>query len=177
MAKKKIPSLIVEYASDSGNLHYLSVIEYRRQNYLVIVDNITSDELGAYVLDHVQQEKLNLQELMSIITLWFYKGSDNYPLSFEFSRLGLTPATTRIYKTFELAHVTRLIGRDFRFDIETPPKIRRRRVSLIPAGTEVRLKRRAEDRKALEALSAAIAQTSQEAHQSTAEVKSFPTQL
>jgi len=173
VAKRKIPNLIVEYASDSGNLHYLSVIEYRRQNYLAVIDNITTQEIGAYVLDHVQQEKLDLRELMAIITFWFYKGSDKYPLSFEFSRLGLTPATTRIYKTFELAHVTRLIGADFKFDVESAPKIRRRRVSLIPAGTEVRLKRRAEDRIALEALQRAISQTFEPAQGSTAEVLTF----
>lgn len=152
MAKKKVPSLIVEFASDSGNLYYLSVLEYRRKNYLCIVDNISSEEVGAYVLDFAQQEKLDLKQLMSVITYWFYRGSTAYPLSFEFSRLGITPATNRIYKTFELAHVTRLIGFDFRYDFESPPKIRRRRVSLIPAGAEIRLKRSTEDRKALAAL-------------------------
>lgn len=158
MAKKRIPNLIVEYASDSGNLFFLSVIEYRRKNYLVIVDNITSEEVGAYVLDYAQQEQLDLKQLMNVITYWFYRGSSDYPLSFEFSRLGVTPAANRIYKTFELTHVTRLIGCDFRYNFEEAPKIRRRRVSLIPAGTEIRLKRSSEDRKALEALQAAIVQ-------------------
>ena len=141
MAKKRIPNLIVEFASDSGNLHYLSVIEYRRENFLVIVDNITSEEIGAYVLDHAQQERIDLKSLMSAITYWFYRGSDSYPLSFEFSRLGITPATNRIYKTFELSHVTRLIGKDFRYDFEAAPKIRRRRANKIPAGTEIHLRR------------------------------------
>jgi hypothetical protein len=157
LAKKKIPNLIVEFASDSGNLHFLSVIEHRRQNYLAIVDNISSEEVGAYVLDYAQQEKLDVRQLLSAATLWFYRGSTRYPLSFEFSRLGLTPATNRIYKTFELPHVTRLIGNDFRFDFETPPKIRRRRANLIPAGTEIRLRRNASDRQALESLKEAIA--------------------
>lgn len=170
MAKKKVPSLIVEFASDSGNLYYLSVLEYRRQNYLCIVDNISSEEVGAYVLDFAQQEKLDLKQLMSIITYWFYRGSTQYPLSFEFSRLGITPATNRIYKTFELAHVTRLIGHDFRYDFESAPKVRRRRVSLIPAGTEVRLKRSMEDRKALAALAGAIAQPEQQVQVSSFEV-------
>lgn len=157
MAKKKVPNLIVEFASDSGNMFFLTVLEYRRQNYLAIIDNVSSDEIGAYVLDFAQQERLDLRQLMSVITLWFYRGSGNYPLSFEFSRLGMSPMTNRIYKTFELPHVTRLIGNDFRFDFETPPKVRRRRVSLIPAGAEIHLKRSSSDRKALEALKEAIA--------------------
>lgn len=171
MAKRKIPNLIVEFASDTGNLHYLSVIEYRRQNYLVVVDNITSEEVGAYVLDFAQQEKIDLRALMEVITTWFYRGSHTYPLSFEFSRLGIAGLTTRIYKTFELTHVTRLIGFDFRFDMETPPKVKRRRVSLIPAGTEIRLKRSTEARKVLSTLSAAIVPIEQLAPVSSSEPK------
>lgn len=156
MAKKKVPNLIVEFASDSGTMFFLSVLEYRRENYLVIVDNVSSEEIGAYVLDFAQQERLDVRQLMTIVTRWFYSGSSSYPLSFEFSKLGISPLANRIYKTFELAHVTRLIGYDFRYDLETPPKIRRRRASLIPAGTEVRLKRSSQDSKALSTLQAAI---------------------
>jgi hypothetical protein len=156
LAKKKVPNLIVEFASDSGTMFFLSVLEYRRENYLVIVDNISSEDVGAYVLDFAQQERLDLRDLMSVITKWFYSGSTQHPLSFEFSKLGMAPAVNRIYKTFELAHVTRLIGYDFRYNFEALPKIRRRRVSLIPAGTEVRLKRSSTECTALAALQAAI---------------------
>lgn len=140
MSKRKIPELFIERAEDSGNFFYLSVIEYRRENFLVVVDNITSDSIYAYVLDFAQQEGMNMKELISIITYWFYKGSRTYPLSFEFSRLGISGITNRIYKAFELQHVTRLIGKDFSYDLLKPPKIRRRRANMIPAGVEIRLK-------------------------------------
>jgi len=141
MPKKRIPDLAVEWASDQGNMFFLSVIEYRKENYLAVIDNITSEDVGAFVLDYAQQEGIDLKQLMSLVTLWFYRGSYDYPLSFEFSRLGIAGRTNRIYKTFELVHVTRLIGRDFRFDLMEAPKVRRRRVSRIPAGVEIRLKR------------------------------------
>lgn len=144
MAKKKIPNLVVERAEDQGNYFFLSVLEFRRENYLVIVDNISEDTLGAYVLDYAQQEGLDLKQLISIITTWFYRASYRYPLSFEFSRLGIAQQTNRIYKNFELAHVTRLIGNDFKFDLEAAPKIRRRRVNMLPAGVEIKLKKSAQ---------------------------------
>ncbi|WP_407306188.1 hypothetical protein [Acinetobacter sp.] len=143
MSKRKIPQLVVERAEEQGNYFFLSVLEFRNETYLVIVDNITEDGIGAYVLDFAQQEGINLRQLISIATCWFYRGSYRYPLSFEFSRLGLAHLTNRIYKNFELAHVTRLIGNDFRYEIAAPPKIKRRRVSMIPAGVEVKLKRTA----------------------------------
>lgn len=141
MSKKRVPSLVTEFASDSATLYYLSVIEFRRENYLVIIDNITEERIGAYVLDFAQQEELNLKQLISVITTWFYRASYKYPLSFEFSRLGMAHYTNRIHKNFELAHVTRLIGNDFKYDLAAIPKIRRRRVSMIPAGVEIKLKR------------------------------------
>lgn len=141
MSKKKIPTLVVEFAADHGNFFFLSVIEYRKENYLVIVDNVTEETVGAYVLDFAQQEGIDLQQLISVVTTWFYRGSYNYPLSFEFSRLGMAAHTNRIYKNFELAHVTRLIGNDFKYALLTAPKIKRRRVSMIPAGVEVTLRR------------------------------------
>lgn len=141
MTKKHIPKLVVERAEDQGNYFFLSVIEHRKQNYLVIIDNVTDDSVGAYVLDYAQQEGIDLKQLFTAITLWFYRGSTRYPLSFEFSRLGLAPLTNRIYKTFEITHVTRLIGNDFRYDLNGDPKIKRRRVNRLPAGVEINLKK------------------------------------
>ena len=141
MSKKKIPTLVVEFACDSGNFCYLSVLEYRKENYLVIIDNVTEETIGAYVLDFAQQEGIDLQQLITIVTAWFYRGSYTYPLSFEFSRLGMAQHTNRIYKNFELAHVTRLIGNDFKYNLSAAPKVKRRRVSMIPAGVEVTLRR------------------------------------
>lgn len=141
MVKKRIPNLVVERAEDNGNFFYLSVLAYRNENYLVIVDNITEEGVGAYVLDFAQQEGIDVKQLLSIVTVWFYRGSYKYPLSFEFSRLGMAMHTNRIYKNFELAHVTRLIGNDFKYDLEAAPKIRRRRVSMIPAGVEIKLRK------------------------------------
>ncbi len=120
------------------------MLEHRRENYLVVVDNVTDDTVGVYILDYAQQEGINLKELMTVITQWFYRASYKYPLSFEFSRLGVSPRTNRIYKSFELAHVTRLIGKDYRFDLHSPPKVKRRRANTIPAGVEIKLKRSAQ---------------------------------
>lgn len=174
MAKKKIPNLIVEFASDSGTMFFLSVLQYRKEDFLVIVDNISSEEVGAYVLDFAQQEQINVREFMSLVTKWFYDGSSKHPLSFEFSKLGIAPSVNKIYKTFELAHVTRLIGYDFRYDFEAAPKIRRRRASLIPAGTEIRLKRSTQDCTVLEGLQKATAQHQPEAQASSSVVQLFP---
>lgn len=140
MSKRKIPSLIIEHVSDRGNLHMLSMLEHRRDRYLVIVDNIDEDNITAYVLDYAQQESIDLSLFIKIAEEWLEKSNGEYPLSFELSRRGLTEATRRIYKTFDLAYVTRLVGRAFSFDLTTPIRIRRRRATKIPTGVEIRPK-------------------------------------
>lgn len=140
MSKKKIPTLIIEHVSDRGNLHLLSLLEHRRDRYLVIVDNITEDEIAAYVLDYAQQEGIDLGTFLDLTENWLQTSGGAYPLSFEFSRLGLTSVTRRIYKTFDLAYVTRLVGKAFTYEMSTPTKVRRRRASKVPAGVEIRPK-------------------------------------
>ena len=142
MAKNKIPKLIVEHTENQQNFCFLSVLEYRKKNYLVVVDNITDTNIGAYVLDYVSQEKIDMEQLLKVITTWFYKNSHKCPLSFEFSKLGLTSEVNKIYKNFELVHVARLIGNDFRYtSLLNLPKIKRRRITKIPAGVEIKLKK------------------------------------
>lgn len=115
------------------------MLEHRNDKYLIIIDNINSDSITAYVLDYAQQEGIDLVTFMKIAEEWVTKNND-YPLSFEFSKLGLTSVTRRIYKTFDLAYVTRLVGKVFKYDLETPTKIRRRRASRVPAGVEIKPK-------------------------------------
>lgn len=140
MSKRKIPTLIIEHVSDRANLHLLSLLEHRRDRYLVIVDNIDEENITAYVLDYAQQEGIDLRAFIGLAEEWLQRSDGQYPFSFELSRLGLTEATRRIYKTFDLAYVTRLIGRSFSFDLCTPIRVRRRRASRVPAGVEVKPK-------------------------------------
>jgi hypothetical protein len=138
MSKKKVPSLIIEHVSDSGNLNLLSLLEHRREKYLVIVDNIDEEHITAYVLDYAQQEGIDLKAFIGLAEDWLSATTGDYPFSFELSRLGLTESTRKIYKTFNLAHVTRLIGRAFERDLTTPTRIRRRRAAKVPAGVEIK---------------------------------------
>lgn len=140
MAKNRIPPLIIECPEDMADLNFLSVLEYRNTHYLVVVDNITDEKVNAYVLDYASQEKINTPHILSVISNWVKESSDKYPLSFEFSKLNMTQDVNKIYKSFELVNVTRLIGNVFKYSLQSPPKIKRRRITKIPAGVEIKLR-------------------------------------
>lgn len=141
MAKKKIPELKVELVKDRGNLLYLALLEYKREIYLCIIDNISPNEIGAYVLDYAEQENIPINEFLSAVTLWFYKASDKHPLSVELAQQGLTEALAPIYKTFDTTYVSRIVGNAFTYEGLTKNKVRRRRVIPIPEGIPIKLKK------------------------------------
>jgi hypothetical protein len=141
MAKKRIPALKVELINERGNLLYLSLLEYKRENYLCIVDNITPSEIGAYVLDYADQENIPLQEFLSIVTRWFYGKSESRPLSVEIAQHGLTSQLAPLYRSFDTTYVTRIVGNAFSYDGMQKTKVRRRRVVAIPEGIAIKLKK------------------------------------
>lgn len=141
MAKKKIPDLKIEHVNGSGALLYLALIEYKREEYLCIVDNIKPGEIDAYVLDYADQEKVNIKNFLQVVTQWFYAKSDIHPLSVELSRHGLTSWAAPIYRTFDSTYVSRIVGNGFSFDQMQKSKVKRRRVVPLPEGIEVILKK------------------------------------
>ena len=128
MAKKRIPELKIEVVNDRANLLFMSLLEYKRETYLCIIDNITPTEIGAYVLDYAEQENIPVTKFLSIVTEWFYARSEKHPLSVELARHGLTEKIAPIYRTFDATYVARIVGQAFTYSGMAKSKVRRRRV-------------------------------------------------
>jgi hypothetical protein len=142
MTKKKIPPLIIEHFADTTNLCFVSLIEYKREQYLGIIDNITDTELSAFILSHAKPEIIGADDFIRFAIRWFYKSSGKYPLSFEFAKQGLTNKIQPLYKTFDLGYVSRVIGKPFIFDnLNASTKIKRRRVVDVPEYVEIKFKK------------------------------------
>ena len=141
MAKKKAPELKLEHVQGKINHHFLCLLEYRRENFLCIIDNLTPEIVGAYVLDYAEQEGIMVDRLLSLATEWFYSKSDDHPLSVEIAKLGLTDQLAPIYRTFDSTYVSRVVGHSFSYEGMLKNKVRRRRVIPIPEGIAIKLKR------------------------------------
>lgn len=141
MAKKVVPPLLIEEVQESVNHMYISLLEYKRKNYIVIIDNITDAEISAYVLDYANAEDINVAELLSATTFWYYSASERYPLSFEFSKSGLAESMSPLRRTFKKDYVSRLIGKAFSYEIETKPRVKRKRVQKIQQGVEIKFRK------------------------------------
>ena len=101
------------------------------------VDDSDNKQIQAYVLDLCAPEGINEQQIVEIAADWYETSKDRYPISFEFSKLGLSKVTEIIYRKYDIEHVTRVIGPLPSFNMNTPPTIKRRRRKPIPDGLEI----------------------------------------
>lgn len=139
----KAPPLIFEELQDSSNLIYLTLIEFKKVKYLTIVENVIEDEVQAYILDNLAAEGIDQDWFLSVATRWYYSASDRYPLSFEFAKMGAGDAVKNILKTYNINSISRVIGKLFVFPINAKPKVKRRKVNVIPEAIEVKFRKSA----------------------------------
>jgi len=136
----KPPPLVFEHLQDTLNMTFLTLIEYKKVRYLTIVENVIDEEIHAYVLDQLEAEGIDPQWFMSVATQWFYRASDRYPLSFEFTKYGKGDVVKKALKTFNMNSASRVIGKLFVFNMNSKPKVRRRKVQPLPEMIMVNLK-------------------------------------
>ena len=139
--KRKIPPLIVEALEEQCNLYMLSLIEYRRNQYTCVIDNVTSSDLRVYVVDQFHPDALTAKEIISEAIYWYYDTAHKQQFSIHLATRGLHSATAPLYKTFDLNGVSRVVGKAFNFPELTKSKVKKRRVLPIQEGIEIKLKK------------------------------------
>jgi len=119
---------------------FITLIQHRDQHLLSIVDNADEKTIKAFVLDLCGPERVDEEKVISVASTWYYVHKQRYPLSIEFSRLGMTPQTSKIYRTYNTEFVTRVIGPLPKYEMQEVSNIRRRRRKPLPPGVEIHKK-------------------------------------
>ena len=137
----KTPPLHIENLEDTSNLLFCTLLEFKRVKYLVIIENVVNDEIQAYALDSLASEGIDQDWFLSVATRWYYSASDRYPLSFEFAKIGQADVIKKVLKTFNVNSVSRVIGKLFVYDVNSKPKIKRRKVVQALEVNEIKLRK------------------------------------
>lgn len=147
MATKKkartnaVPLIVEEHPKEYVGYPFITLIQYtaghKRSHVLSIVDNSDDQSIKSYVLDLCGPERVDEQKIIDIAGSWYKNNRTNHPLSIEFSRKGFTSEAGRIYRTFNVEFVTRVIGPLPRFEMSETIKIKRRKRKPVPTGVEV----------------------------------------
>jgi len=138
---RKAPPLIVEPVDASDNCSFITMIEHKKKRYTCVVDNLTRDEVRAFVLEFAEPSGVSIDEFMTVAIKWFYSAAKTRPLSMEIASLGLTEKLSPMLRSFDVESITRFVGQAFTFDIGAPTRVKRRRVVPIHASIEIHLKK------------------------------------
>lgn len=133
-----IPLIIEKHPAEYTGLPFLTLIQYHKNNLLVIVDNISVSELSVYSIDLCGPEQVNEAAIFAVAEDWYNNRRHQIPLSIEFSRRGLIKETVKIHRSLNIEFVTRVIGPVFYFPMDTIKSVKRRRrkplpISIVPA--------------------------------------------
>jgi hypothetical protein len=140
MKKIKPPELIVEpHPKEYRGYPFITLIMYRKHHILTIIDNSDQQNIYGYVLDYCNAENIDEEILILTAAEWFETNKTKYPLSIEFSKRGLTKNFSKIYKTFNIEYVSRVIGPLPHFPMGTSAikSIKRRRKKQIQPTIEI----------------------------------------
>lgn len=135
--KSHVPLIIEPHPKDYSGFPFVTLIQYRKQPMLVIVDNANSEVIRAFVLDLCGPERVDEELVIRAAQEWYATNKGNFPISIEFSRLGLTPVMTKIYRSLNVEYVSRIIGPVPKYPMDTVKSIKRRRRKPITAGVEI----------------------------------------
>lgn len=135
-----VPLIIENHPDDYIGYPFITLIRYRNQNILTIVDNANDKQISAFVLDLCGPSQLDEEVIINVAFEWFQDHKNQYPLSFDFSRLGLSNLTSKIYRTFNTEFITRVIGPLPKFEMKEIQSVKRRRRKAVPTSMHINKK-------------------------------------
>lgn len=121
------PLIIEPHPVDYTGLPFLTLIEYRKQRLLAIVDNISTDAVRAYILDLCGPEGVNEHLVIAAADEWYYARRSIYPLSIDLARRNLASACSKILRSLNTEFITRLIGPAFYYNMDEVKNVKKRR--------------------------------------------------
>ena len=110
IVKGSAPLIIETHPTTYDGLPFVTLIQYRNQPILTIVDNVLATSIKAYVLDLCGPEGVDGDRLIEAASEWHNVERGLFPVSVSFSRRGMTPTVSRVYKTLNVEFVSRIIG-------------------------------------------------------------------
>jgi len=134
---QKHPLIIEAHPEDYDGYEFITLIRYSDVNYLTIVDNTDKKFINCYVLDLCKTVGIQEDAIIDIAEKWYADSKDIYPVSIEFSKLGMTDDMSKILRSFTVEYVTRVIGPLPFFSMRGTVKVRKRKRKPVPEGVRI----------------------------------------
>jgi len=132
-----VPLIIEDHPDNYNGYPFITLIQYRNQHVLGVIDNMTQKKVKAYILDLCGPAEVDEEEIINVTAEWYEFDYERHPISIEFSKRGLSSRVSKIYREFNVDFVTRIIGPVPKFDMNTVHSIKRRRRKIVQPGLEI----------------------------------------
>ena len=126
MRTKIVPLIKEPHPETYDGFPFLTLLEYKNEYMITIVDNYLDKTINVYVLDYCNAENLNRDILILAAVDWWDNYKNQFPFSFYLSRNNLIEACSVVFRTFQTEHITRAIGPISIFKMDGVVSIKRR---------------------------------------------------
>lgn len=132
------PLIVEPHPADYQGYPFITLIQYRKEHTLTIIDNADDKSIRAYALDMCGPTMVNEEVLITVAHEWFSSGEyERCPVSIAFSREGISSEAMKIYNVYNIEFVTRVIGPLPKFEMKKVRSVKRRRRKPIPPGVQL----------------------------------------
>jgi hypothetical protein len=135
-----MPLIIESHPENYSGYPFITLIQFRQEHILTIVDNVTPKQVHAFVLDRCQSVGVDEGLILPIAEEWYNERRDQYPISIEFSRRGLSSQVASLRQTFNVEFISRVIGPYPHYEMLEVESIKRRRRKVISPNVEIKKK-------------------------------------
>ena len=132
-----IPLIVEDHPEDYDGYPFITLLQYRKEHVLTLIDNADEKQIRHFALDLCGPAKVNEERLIEVAKSWWENRREQYPISFEFSRLGMTNEVCSIYRTYNIEYVTRVIGPLPKFQMSETTSVKRRKRKAVPEGVAI----------------------------------------
>lgn len=120
--------MIVEsHPEEYNGYSFITLIQFNEKHLLTIIDNYDKKTIKAYVLDFCEVADVDEISIINVANGWWNSKKPPYPISIEFAKRGMLSETSKIYRSYAVDSVSRVIGPIPSFDMDNIQKVRRKR--------------------------------------------------
>lgn len=133
---KKYPLITEPHPESYNGYPFMTLLTYGNEKILTIVDNHNKHSINAFVLDYCNIENLNEDMIIRSALNWYNDETINYPISIAFAK-NPNLGTHKIYKSFNINYVKRIIGPLPIYNMETIKKIKRKKKKISDTNIKI----------------------------------------
>jgi hypothetical protein len=132
---KRYPLVKESHPSSYIGYPFITLLVYGEEKVLTIIDNHNKHTINAFVLDQCEIEGIDESLVIKIVSQWYYN-DQSYPISIEFAKYPELNIN-KIYKSFNINYVKRIIGPLPEYNMEFTKKIKRKKRKISDTNMEV----------------------------------------